>query len=121
MPKATANVDYRPVLRQDDIRLTRQTFHVQTISKPLLVQVRPHDFFRGRVFAFDLLHGEMPLLGRKGIHGAINSMMYLGFSIFFLIDFGFNSHEFMKRILNPVLQVVRIDIFSKQRVDAQPL
>ena len=69
MPKAAANVDYRPVLRQDDIRLTRQAFHVQTISKPLLVQVRPHDFFRSRVLAFHLLHGESPLLRRKGIHG----------------------------------------------------
>ena len=62
MPEAPVDEYRRPVGPHHDIRLPRNTLHVQPIPIPMRPQPPPHLQLRLRVLAADVRHASVPLL-----------------------------------------------------------
>ncbi len=67
MPKASMHKDDLPVRRQNKIRSTRHSFHMKSVTKSHLVNKRPNNHFRLRIFRSNPRHIERSLLGRMHI------------------------------------------------------
>ena len=65
VPEATVHEHARAVFRQHDIRFSRQSRMIQSVSESVAPQIFPHDNLRLRIFAVYRRHIAMALFGSE--------------------------------------------------------
>jgi hypothetical protein len=75
MPEASMNKNHGAVLRQNDIRSSRQIASMQTESKSEAVQNRTNGLLWLRVTAFDSGHVGAALLRGQPVHDSLTSIL----------------------------------------------
>ena len=68
MPEAAVYEDASAIFPENQVRMSWQSFVVQTITESPLPQALSHNKFRLRVLRTDRSHILVPLLWRKSVH-----------------------------------------------------
>ena len=71
MPETTVYKDASSVFTQNDIRMSRQTFMVQSVSESTFPQPLAHNQLQLRVLIVNRRHVLMPLLWSEVVHELI--------------------------------------------------